>query len=275
MMPHIALVTGAAQGIGRAISLRLADDGFDVVISDLEAQSSKLEILASEIRAKGRTSLVLFADVSSEEDVEKMVEKTVSELGGLDVMVANAGIAVVTPLLKSTAPIFYDIIHTHIIVATVEDWNRVFLINVKGTLLCYKAAAKAMIKQKRGGKIIGASSIAGKKGEALYGIYSASKFSVRALTQVAAREWGRHGITVNSYAPGFIDTPLLRTMEKRINVVKNAEIPSYVDKVMKASALGRLGNPEDVARLVSFLASKDSDFMTGQTVTVDGGIWFD
>lgn len=239
--PRIALVTGAAQGIGRAISLRLADDGYDVAVNDLSVQSSKLEALASKIRTKGRKSIVLFADVSSEEDVENMVERTVSELGGLDVVRSDLNLDYAysahsgedgsecwyrcghIPPQECVYGLTVDCMWAHVPAATVEDWNKVFLINVKGTLLCYKAAAKAMIRQKRGGRIIGkgiyiltvcvihisplgASSVAGKKGEnvlaifrrfraesepgeALHGIYSASKFSVRALTQVAGASY--------------------------------------------------------------------------------------
>ncbi|KAH9943614.1 hypothetical protein B0H21DRAFT_748720 [Amylocystis lapponica] len=189
---RIAIVTGAAQGIGRQIALRLADDGLDVAVSDLPSQASLLEAVAVDIRQKGRRSLAIFADVSVEKDVHTMVEQAVAELGGLDVMVANAGIATLAPILE----------------ITMEEFDRVFAINVKGTLLCYQAAAKVMIGQGRGGRLIGASSVAGKKGIAYYGSYSTSKFAVRALTQTAASEFGRHNITVNAYAPGLIETEL-------------------------------------------------------------------
>ncbi|TFK31675.1 NAD-binding protein [Crucibulum laeve] len=257
---RVALVTGSAQGIGFAISIRLAEDGFDVSISDLPSQRQKLEALAEQIRAKGRRALVAIADVTSEKEVDDMVAETKSKLGSVDVLVANAGIAILAPLLETTT----------------EMATKVLLTNVQGTLLCYKAAARVMIEQKRGGRIIGACSIAGKKGDWLYGIYSASKFSVRGLTQVAAREWGRYGITVNCYAPGFTDTAMLHSMEKVADSYVRGQKPgTYVKKVIRQSSLQRLGKPEDIARVVSFLASKDSSYVTGQSLVVDGGTWFD
>ncbi|KAF7328666.1 NAD-binding protein [Mycena sanguinolenta] len=163
----VVLVTGAAQGIGRSIALRLADDGFNVAVNDILNNSEKLDALVSEIQEKGRTSSKYVADVSQDEQVKTMVDDVVARHGSLDVMVANAGIAgILAPL-------------------TENNWDRVMNINARGTFLCYKYAGIQMIKQGRGGRIIGASSMAGKQGHAMGGTYCASKFAVRGLTQAA------------------------------------------------------------------------------------------
>ncbi|PPQ78011.1 hypothetical protein CVT25_015567 [Psilocybe cyanescens] len=245
---RVAIVTGAAQGIGKAISLRLAEDGLDVVVNDIPSKSAELESVKAEIQAKGRKSVAVVGDISSEADVIALVEKTVSELGGLDVMVANAGILFPTPLID----------------LPLSEWDRIFSINARGTFLCYRHAAKQMIKQGRGGRIIGAASSAAKQGLANLGHYSASKFAVRGLTQSAALEWGAHKITVNSYAP--ID-----------NFVASVGAPrdAFYSGQSQLSAVGYHGQPEYIADLVSFLASKGSHHITGQTINIDGGKFFD
>ncbi|KAL4257651.1 short-chain dehydrogenases/reductases (SDR) family protein [Pleurotus pulmonarius] len=256
--PKTAIVTGAAQGIGRAIAIQLARDGFDVVISDLASKQDLMNAVAEEIlliNTEGQT-LVVPADVSSETDVNNLVAKTKDVFGGLDVMVANAGICSSSPILD----------------VTVEEWDNIFSINVRGVLLCYQAAARLMIQQKRGGRIIGASSIAGKKGGGNLSAYSASKFAVRSLTQSAACEWGAHGITVNAYAPGTIETPMLHDAEATMITPSGA---SHIGQLKASTALGRTGQPEEIANFVAMLASEKSGYMTGQTITIDGGIWFD
>ncbi|KAG0701471.1 hypothetical protein DFH29DRAFT_990090 [Suillus ampliporus] len=253
--PRVALITGAAQGIGRAISLRLAEDGLNIAISDLKSQRSKLDGVADEVRAKGRRCIILECDISQEEEVQRMVEATVKEFDALDVMVANAGRNVVKTMVDTT----------------LVDLDKVFDTNVRGTFLCLRTAAQVMIKQGRGGRIISASSITAKKGAAFSSIYSASKAAVRSFTQVLALELGSYNITVNAYAPGPIDTPLRMFMSFRL-------LPSSrVLFVLHAanSALKRIGTPEDIANMVSFLASKESAFITGQTITIDGGGWMD
>ncbi|EGO22945.1 hypothetical protein SERLADRAFT_439717 [Serpula lacrymans var. lacrymans S7.9] len=253
---RVAIVTGAAQGIGRAIALRLAQDGLDVVVADLPSKSTQLDDLVTEIEAKDRKSLSVPTDVSVEEQVENLVRVTVSSLGGLDVMVANAGIAPVGTLMDTN----------------LDEFNRAWSVNVQGTLLCYRHAAKVMIEQKRGGRIIGACSFAGKKGA-----YCATKAAVRSLTQTAATEFGKHGITVNAYAPGPVDTSLTSGMIGKLSTMIPSSDLMDVTTAMASSQplLGRTGVPEDVSNLVSFIASKDSAFITGQSMTVDGGMWFD
>ncbi|EGN94562.1 hypothetical protein SERLA73DRAFT_188531 [Serpula lacrymans var. lacrymans S7.3] len=256
----VALITGAGQGIGRSIALRLAEDGFDVGLNDIEANKDKLELLAADITQKHesqRRTYVFVADVSEEKDVQAMVDTVVRELGGLDVMVANAGVVRTGSLFE----------------ASVADWDAVLSVNVRGTFLCYKYAAQHMVNQ-GGGRIIGACSLAGKIGHAYLSAYSASKFAVKGLTQSAARELGRYGITVNAYAPGPIQTSMLTELHN--SEVKRTGDPGGFYKVMEnTSALGYLGNTGDVASLVSYLASPEAHFITGQSITVDGGIYFD
>ncbi|KAK0193188.1 hypothetical protein F5146DRAFT_1029497 [Armillaria mellea] len=190
----VAVVTGAAQGIGKAIALRLADDGFDVAVNDipLDGKITKLQEVQAEIIQKGRRCGVFTGDISKEEDVKRMVEGVVSTLGGLDVMVANAGVCPTASVLDYT----------------VEQWDRAFAINARGTFLCYQYAAKQMIKQGRGGRIIGSSSSAGKQGVRMMSLYSSTKSAIRGLTQGAALDLGKFGITVNAYAPGAVDTEM-------------------------------------------------------------------
>ncbi|KAK7460442.1 hypothetical protein VKT23_009164 [Stygiomarasmius scandens] len=245
----VALVTGAAQGIGRAIALRLASDGFHIGLNDLPSKADALDSVAKEIKDKGNNVSVAPADVSDEGAVKIMLDSVVGRLGALDVMVSNSGIFERRNLLDSTS----------------TDWDRLQNVNSRGMFLCYKYAAKRMIEQGHGGRIIGAASVAGKQGSAGFAAYSASKFAVVGLTQSAAKEFGPHGITVNAYAPGAIDTPML--------------MGSFTDRKADsemwaaASALGRLGTPEDIAGMVAFLASKDASWITGQTFGVNGGLY--
>ncbi|KAJ6598198.1 NAD-binding protein [Mycena vulgaris] len=249
-----ALVTGAARGIGKAIALRLADDGFDVAVNDIPSNSKALAMVVDEIKAKGRASSAHLADVALEDQVRGMVEEVVSIYGHLEVMVANAGIAGNIPIAEMT----------------MAKWDHVMGVNAKGTFLSYKYAGMQMIKQGNGGRIVGASSVLGKQGSAFNFAYTASKFAVRGLTQAAALEFGPHGITVNAYAPGAIDTDMLKD-------VATAQTPYQVitDRYKSQSPLGTIGSPTDIANIVSFLASKESQFITGQSISVNGGTYFD
>ncbi|KAG1725633.1 uncharacterized protein EDB91DRAFT_1167855 [Suillus paluster] len=251
----VAVVTGSGQGIGHTIAVRLAGDGYDVVINDLESNKENLDAVKKEITANfpERRVLIVFANVTIEEEVKGLVESAVKEFGKLNIFVANAGIAVIKPLLETTS----------------DDWDSVFAVNVKGTFYSYKYAAQQMIAQGDGGRIIGASSLAGKKGHASVSAYCASKFAVRGLTQSAAVELGRNGITVNAYAPGAIQTSMLSEL---------AAVDDSVDlyeEFKRLSSVGHLGTTQDVASLVSFLVTPEARFITGQTITIDGGIFFD
>ncbi|KAF5383228.1 hypothetical protein D9615_004789 [Tricholomella constricta] len=237
----VALVTGASKGIGRAISLRLAKDGFDIGMNDLPAARAQLDSLRKEIMGKGRKACIAVGDVSRQENVEEMVSTVVKDLGQLNVMVANAGLC-----------------RAHQITETdVEEWDQLFSVNGRGVFLCYKYAALQMIKQGHGGRIIGASSVAGRRGEAGIAAYSATKFAVRGLTQAAAQEWGRYGITVNAYCPGIIQTDMLDDFsggaEKRSKVLSQLE---------ESCAVGYHATPAEVASVVSYLASKEAHFIT-------------
>ncbi|KAF5368745.1 hypothetical protein D9757_010434 [Collybiopsis confluens] len=254
----VALITGSSQGIGRAIAFRLARDGFDIALNDVSAKTGKLKETRKTIEEEtGRRVIVCVADISAEEEVKGMVATVVKDLGGLDVMVANAGICPCGPLND----------------VTIDAWDHTFSINARGTFLCYKYASLQMIAQGRGGRIIGASSAAGKKGYELMGIYCSTKFAVRGLTQAAALEYGKHGITVNAYCPGAIDTDMSRKAAEELggSGSSDAAFNAYKEK----AAVGRFGSTDDVANLVSFFASKESGFVTGQSIIVDGGVCFD
>ncbi|OCL14986.1 acetoin dehydrogenase-like protein [Glonium stellatum] len=257
--PRTAIVTGSSRGIGKAIALRLAQDGYDICVNDIHANKPGAEEVVSEIKSMGRNAIHYLADVSKLSEVEKMVETSVSELGPLNTMVANAGIAQVKALLDLTE----------------EDLKRMFEVNVYGVYNCYSSAAKQMIKQGGGGKILGAASIVAFKPFALLSHYSASKWAVRGMTQAFAMEMASHNITVNAYAPGIVGTAMWDLIDEELGKLKGAKkgetIKKYTEDLI---ALGRTSVPEDVSKVVSFLTGPDSDYVTGQTIVVDGGIVF-
>lgn len=254
MSAKVAVVTGAGQGIGRGIALRLARDGFDIALVDI--QKDKLAGVAKEVEALGRKATTITADVSKREDVYAAIDKAEKDLGGFDVMINNAGIAQVNALADVTP----------------EEVDKILKINVEGTLWGIQAAAKKFIERKQKGKIINASSIAGHEGFAMLGVYSATKFAVRALTQTAAKEYASKGITVNSYCPGVVGTDMWVEIDKRFAQTTGAKEGETYKKFVDGIALGRAQTPEDVANFVSFLASSDSDYITGQSMLTDGGI---
>ncbi len=250
----VALVTGAAQGIGRGIALRLAKDGFDLTLVDLK--EDKLEAVAKEIKALGRKVTTFAADVSKRDDIYAAIDYTEKELGGFDVIVNNAGIAQVKPLSEVTP----------------EEVDRIFKINIDGVLWGIQAAAAKFKERGQKGKIINASSIAGHDGFAMLGVYSATKFAVRALTQAAAKEYASAGITVNAYCPGIVGTDMWVEIDERFSELTGAPKGETYKKFVEGIALGRAQTPDDVAALVSFLAGPDSDYITGQAILTDGGI---
>lgn len=270
---RIAIVTGAAQGLGLSIALRLTDDAFDVAVNDIPQKSDQLADVVSQIEAKGRRAVALPADISDEQSVQDMVRSVVEKLGGLDVMVANAGIALHKPFIETLT----------------EEWDRIVAINLRGVMLCYRYAALQMIKQGRGGRIIGASSQAGKigmmsspqnqsqrmnkaTGTTNLSAYSATKFAVRGLTQSAALELAPHDITVNAYAPGFIITDLANHPDDAKYGLKPG---ATVKKMFGLPADSPEAGPEVIASIVSYLAKPESYFITGQTILVNGGVIFD
>ena len=250
----VALVTGSSQGIGRGIALRLAADGADIALVDIQAE--KLAAVKSEVEALGVKATTFEADVSKRDQVYAAIDDAEQKLGGFDVMVNNAGIAQVKPLADVTP----------------EDTDRIFRINVDGVLWGIQAAAKKFIERGQKGKIINASSIAGHDGFEMLGIYSATKFAVRALTQAAAKEYASHGITVNAYCPGIVGTDMWVEIDERFSELTGAPKGETYKKYVDGIALGRAQTPEDVAALVAFFASSDSDYITGQSFLTDGGI---
>jgi meso-butanediol dehydrogenase/(S,S)-butanediol dehydrogenase/diacetyl reductase len=250
----VALVTGAGQGIGRAIALRLAKDGADIAIVDRKEDA--MQTVASEVRALGRKATTFKADVSKRDDVYAAIDHAEEALGGFDIMVNNAGIAQVQSIADVTP----------------EELDTVLKINVGGVLWGIQASAKKFRQRKQKGKIISASSIAGHEGYALLGAYSASKFAVRALTQAAAKEYASEGITVNAYGPGVVGTDMWVEIDRRFAEITGANIGQTYKKYVDGIALGRAETPDDVASFVAYLASPDADYMTGQTPLIDGGM---
>lgn len=250
----VALVTGAGQGIGRAIALRLAKDGADIAIVDLK--EDKMMAVAEEVSRIGRKATIFRADVTKRDDVYRAIEHAETKLGGFDIMVNNAGTAQVKPLL--------DVMP--------EDLDMILKVNVEGVLWGIQAAASKFKQRKQKGKIINASSIAGHEGFPILGLYSATKFAVRALTQVAAKEFASDGITVNAYCPGIVGTDMWIEIDKRFSELTGAAIGETYKKNVSGIALGRAQTPEDVAAFVSFLSGPDSDYMTGQAPLIDGGM---
>jgi len=250
----VAVVTGAATGIGRAIALQLHEDGFAIAANDISASGAAA--LAADINNRGGKAIDVPGDVSKPEFADQMVRRTTSALGSLDVMVANAGINIIKPLL--------DVSRT--------DLERIFAVNVFGVFHCIQAAARTMITQGRGGKIITAASAGGKRGYELLSAYCATKFSVVAMTQTAALELARYGITVNAYCPGAVDTQMWEMIDETVAALNHVGRGETLKARVAKIPLGRVGHPADVARLASFLASEQSDYMTGQSLVVDGGV---
>ncbi|MGY0799015.1 acetoin reductase [Lysobacter sp. A286] len=250
----VALVTGAGQGIGRAIALRLANDGADIAIVDIKDEQMKA--VADEVRAVGRKATTFKADVSNRDDVHAAIDHAEKELGGFDIIVNNAGIASIQPLVDVTP----------------EELDKILKVNVAGVVWGIQAAAKKFKERKQKGKIINAASNAGHEGFALLGLYSATKFAVRGLTQAAAKELASDDITVNAYCPGTVGTDMWVEIDRRMAEINGDEIGVNLKKNIEGIALGRAQTPEEVAAFVSYLAGPDSDYMTGQAPLIDGGI---
>jgi meso-butanediol dehydrogenase/(S,S)-butanediol dehydrogenase/diacetyl reductase len=253
----VVIVTGSGRGIGRAIAIRAAAEGAKVVVNSVSPKKT-CEAVVKEIKAAGGQAVPILADVSKEEDVKKIVDKAVSEYGHLDIMIANAGIAWAKPITDTT----------------LENWEQIYSINVRGVYLCDKYAVTQFLKQKTGGKIINAASIAAHDGFAGLGAYSSTKFAVRGFTQALAKEVAKHKITVNAYCPGIVDTDMWDDIDVGmapflgLPTGKRASFKAFADTV----PLGRPEQPEDTAALVTFLASEDADYITGEAMIIAGGI---
>ncbi|MTD27950.1 (S)-acetoin forming diacetyl reductase [Erwinia sorbitola] len=256
MKNKVALVTGAGQGIGRAIALRLAKDGFAVAVADFNQETARK--VADEIAHTGRKAVAVTVDVSNREQFFAAVEKARTALGGFDVIVNNAGVAPTT-LIEEITP---------------EIVDKVYGVNVKGVIWGMQAAIKAFKAEGHGGKIINASSQAGHVGNPELAVYSSSKFAVRGLTQTAARDLAHLGITVNGYCPGIVKTPMWEEIDRQVSEAAGKPLGYGTAEFAKNITLGRLSEPEDVAACVAFLAGPDSDYMTGQSLLIDGGMVF-
>ena len=265
----IAVITGAGgeHGIGRAIAVRLAQEGADIVVNDLTVNPknssswSGLTDVVNEIQTLGRRALGIEADISDSSQVTSLVQRAIQEFGKIDILVNNAG----SPAGPDRVPI---------VELEEEVWDLVQRVNVKGTFLCTKAVSKVLINQGNGGKIINISSVAGKSGVARFGAYCASKFAVRGLTQVLAKELGPLGIQVNAICPGMIITERYYDIAKAL-APKGVTTTEFLEEMKKKgisdTPLGRVGTPNDVAKIAAFLSSSESDYHTGMSFTVDGG----
>jgi len=240
---QVALVTGASRGLGRSIALELAKNGANVVIN-YAGNEAKAKEVVEEIKQLGQESFDVQADVSSEEDVKRMVKQVTDEFGRLDILVNNAGITKDNLIMRMKE----------------EEFDQVVNTNLKGAFLCTKAVTRQMMRQRRG-KIVNVASIVGVRGNPGQANYVAAKAGVIGLTKTTAQELASRNILVNAVAPGFIATDMtdVLTDEQR-------------ETILSMVPLARLGNPEDVAKVVRFLASSDSDYMTGQTLHIDGGM---
>jgi len=242
---QVAFITGAGRagkGIGRAIALRLAQEGAKIAIADFVPEAA--DSVAKDVEAMGGEALALHGSVANAEDVEKMVQAAVDRFSKIDILVNNAGITRDNLLVRMSE----------------EDWDMVLDTNLKGVFNCTRAVAKLMMRERRG-KIVNMASVMGIMGNAGQANYSASKGGVIALTKTTAKELGSRGINVNAVAPGFIQTVMTEEMPEEAKKSIADQIP-----------LKRLGTPEDVAEVVLFLCSEASSYITGQVITVDGGM---
>ncbi|MCD6321575.1 MAG: 3-oxoacyl-[acyl-carrier-protein] reductase [Clostridiales bacterium] len=238
----VALVTGGARGIGRATVLELASRSADVVVSDINLEGA--EKTAKEAEAFGVKAMAVAGDVSNSEDVAEMVAKATEKFGKIDILVNNAGITKDNLLMRLTE----------------QDWDLVLKVNLKGAYLCTKAVLRAMMKNRKG-KIINVASVVGVMGNAGQSNYAASKAGLIGFTKSVAKEVGSRNIQANCIAPGYIETEMTDHLAEDVKEAFLNSIP-----------LKRGGKPEDVAKVVAFLASSDSDYITGQVINIDGGM---
>lgn len=240
----VVVVTGAGRGIGRAIAVAFASEGADVVVN-VGRSIQQMNEVVKEIVNMGRRALGIVADVSRFCDAERMIKDTIDNFGKVDVLVNNAGIARPAMCHKITE----------------GEWNEVISVNLTGTLNCIRAVAPYMIERKTG-KIINVASIAGRDGMVGNINYAASKAGIFGITKTAAKELAQYNITVNAVAPGMIETQMTEWLKD----------PRFREKYLSRIPLGRIGQPEEVASLVLFLASDKSDYITGEIIAIDGGL---
>ena len=256
----IAIVTGGGSGIGRAIALRLANEGAKVVVVDLKKDAAQK--VAEELKAQSGDGLAIGCDATSPDDVDAMVRETLAAYGVIDILVNNVGGGSGTGYVTETL---------------VDNWDKTIDINLKSAFLCCRAVAQAMIKRKQG-RIVSISSVSGKMGEPLIGAYCAAKFGVIGLTQVLARELARYDITVNAVCPGYVYTPgwekLAQSLKDNHPSLANKSLQEVFEaRVKSVTPLGRPQTAEDIASLVAYLASQEAKNITGQAINVDGGVF--
>jgi meso-butanediol dehydrogenase/(S,S)-butanediol dehydrogenase/diacetyl reductase len=255
MEGRTVIVTGGAQGIGRGIVERLAAEGANVMIGDLNADGAAE--VAKELNDGGLSADAHEVDVSQRDSTQELIAATVSRFDQLDVMFNNAGFNKPEPFLDVTE----------------EVWQRVMDVNALGVLIGTQEAAKQFIRQGTGGKIVNTASIASRQGFPAFAPYCASKAAVLSITQAAARALASHGITVNGFAPGVVDTPLWKQLDLDLVSIGEAKQPGEAMADFSAGILvGRAAQPADIAGTALYLASSDSDYMTGQIVMIDGGM---
>ncbi len=238
-----AVITGSGQGLGKAAAFALAEMGADIVLNDIES-SAAIDATLKELIDNGYNAVISKGDVRNEENVKSLMSKAVDEFGTLDILVNNAGITRDNLMIRMSE----------------KDWDDVIDINLKGAFMCIKAAARIMMKQKSG-RIINVSSVSGVMGNSGQANYSSSKAGLIGLTKTTARELASRGITCNAIAPGFIKSKMTDALPEKVRDDYLGRIP-----------LGRFGTPEDVARVIGFLSSDDSGYITGQVINIDGGL---
>lgn len=269
----VAFVTGAGgkRGLGRAIAVRLAQEGADVIVNDVVANRTNspgwrgLPDVVAEIEALGRDALAVVGDVSQAEQVQAMVDQALAAFGRIDILVNNAGALAG----RDRVPV---------VELEEAEWDRIQNVNVKGTFLMCRAVARHMLQRGGGGKIINMSSVSGKRGSARFAAYCASKFAVRGFTQSLAQELAPHAIHVNAICPGLIETERVDEMAAALapaGISAAEQRRLMIERVETTNPLGRIGQADDVARAAAFLASSESDYMTGLSITVAGGSWME
>ena len=250
-----AIITGSGGGIGRAIALRYAREGAKCVVVDIQGEQA--EFTANEIRKHGGSAFHIQMDVRIQVDIEHVISSTLEEFSQVDILFNNAAIFEMAPLLESTR----------------KSYDRIFEVNVKGMFFMMQAVASKMVEHKINGKIINLSSQAGRRGESLVSHYCASKAAVLSYTQSAALALSSYKINVNGIAPGVVDTPMWETVDSLFAHYENRKIGEKKRLVGEEVPLGRMALPEDIEGAAVFLASEDANYITAQTLNVDGGNW--